>query len=307
MIPKFKNLIQLLDYFKDQETCIKYLEHQRWGGCKPSCPFCGWQKVYKTNRGYKCANSDCYKKFSATVGTMYENTKIPLRIWFGAVYLATAHKKGISSLQLKRDLGISQKTAWFVLHRIREMVKVKNPKIMTTTVELDETYVGGKNKNRHASKKVENSQGRSAKDKTPVFGILERDGNLIAMKVVNTTGDVLKAIISKNVAVNTKIMTDEHRAYYGLSEHYIHSVVNHSAKNYVNDDCHTNTLEGFWSLFKRGLYGIYHSVSAKHLDRYTQEFVYRYNTRLISDPERFELSVKNCVGRLKYKDLIAKV
>ena len=169
----FNSLLQLIDYFKDENTCKQYLSNQRWsnGVC---CPHCKSTKVYVTNRGYKCGNNECYKKFSVTTGTIYENTKISLRTWFAAMYLITAHKKGISSHQLARDLHITQRTAWFVLHRIREMLKEKNPQALKGNIEVDETFVGGKNKNRHKEKKVENSQGRSSKDKKPVLGIVQK-------------------------------------------------------------------------------------------------------------------------------------
>jgi len=154
MSAPFKNLQQLFDHFRDEQTCIAYYEQLRWGG-KPVCPHCASEKVYRTNRGFKCGNKDCRKKFTVTVGTIFENSKIKLRTWFAATYLVSTSKKGISSVQLATQLGITQKTAWFVLHRIREMLKEKtSSKPLSGMVEADETYVGGKNKNRHADKKV---------------------------------------------------------------------------------------------------------------------------------------------------------
>ena len=173
MTTNFKNLIQLLDYFKDEATCVNYLSVSRWGDT-PACPHCGNVGAYITNRGYKCKAKECHKKFTVTTGTVFENTKIDLRYWFAAIYLATAHKKGISSLQLSRDLNITQKTAWFLLHRIRLMLTNNAPQKLEGGVEVDETFVGGKNKNRHANKKIEGSQGRSAADKTPILGIAEK-------------------------------------------------------------------------------------------------------------------------------------
>jgi len=304
---QFKNLIQLLDYFKDEETCKQYLAFQRWG-TTPACPHCGCTKAYVTNRGFKCSEKTCHKKFTVTTGTIFENTKIKLRTWFAAMYLVTAHKKGISSLQLSRDLQITQKSAWFVLHRIREMLKDKAPQMLEGTVEADETYVGGKNKNRHASKKVENSQGRSAKDKTPVVGLLQRDGKVITHVVKETDSNTLHPIMVKQVASNATLITDAYRSYRGLEKHYNHIVIKHTEGNYITvGENHTNNIEGFWSLFKRGIIGFYHNVSPKHLHRYCNEFGYRYNERKVTDCTRFEDAV-NKVGnaRLTYNELIAE-
>jgi len=302
---QFKNLTQLFDYFKDEQTCREYLEQQRWNG-EPVCPFCNTKNPYRTNRGFKCRNKECYKKFTVTVGTIYENSKVPLRTWFAAVYLCTSSKKGISSLQLHRQLGVTQKTAWFILHRIREMLRAKAPHMLKDVVEIDETLVGGKNKNRHADKKVKGSQGRSAKDKTPVLGAVQRGGKLVAVAVPDTQAETLKPIIKKWVEDGSIMVTDEYRSYNELKRDYLHVTVNHSEEEYVRGAFHTNTIEGFWSLFKRGIFGIYHNVSPKHLQRYVTEFESRYNSREKNDNERFELSVQNSTGRLKYKQLISK-
>ena len=148
MTSQFKSLIQVLDFFKEEQTCINYLATQRWGE-KAACPHCGNTKAWKTNRGFTCAAKECGKKFSVTTGTIFENTKLSLRLWFATIYLATAHKKGISSLQLSRDLNVTQKTAWFLLHRVREMLNYNTPALLSGNVEIDESFIGGKNKNRH--------------------------------------------------------------------------------------------------------------------------------------------------------------
>lgn len=303
---QFKSLPALLNHFKDDQTCRDYLIQQRWNG-ELVCIHCGntgnnW--IIDGGKRYKC--SGCKKKFSVITGTVFEHLRIPLNIAFAAVYLATAHKKGISSCQLARDLGITQKSAWFVLHRIREMLKDKQPQILTGTVEGDETFVGGKNKNRHASKKIEGSQGRSGKDKTPVFGLLERGGNVKTHVVTDTTAKSLKPIIEEMVEQGAILITDEWGAYNGLNANYSHEVIKHNENEYVRGLVHTNTIEGFWSLFKRGIFGIYHYASPKHLHRYTDEFSYRYNTRGINDQDRFSESLTKIDGRLTYNQLIAK-
>jgi len=303
---KFKSLPHLLNHFKDNETCVAYLEKQRWDG-NPVCPHCGTDsKPYKTNRGYKCSDKDCRKKFTVTVGTVMENSKIKLNLWFAAIYIATAHKKGISSLQLSRDLGVTQTTAWFMLHRIREMLKMNKPEMMEGEIQIDETFVGGKNKNRHKDKKVENSQGRSAKDKTPVFGLMNH-GQVTTEVVPDTKATTLKPIITEMVQKGAIVVTDEWGAYNGLGENYQHEVLKHNADEFVNENgFHTNSIEGFWSLLKRGIFGIYHQVSPKHLNRYCDEFSYRYNTRGAKDNERFSNSLTHTEGRLTYKQLTSK-
>ncbi len=333
MQKQFNSLIQFVDYFKDEATCKDYLAKQRWPD-GVICPHCKNTKVYITNRGYKCSNNVCYKKFSVTTGTIYENTKIPLRTWFAAMYLITAHKKGISSHQLGRDLRITQRTAWFVLHRIREMLNVKNPQALKGDIEVDETFVGGKNKNRHKSKKIMNSQGRSSKDKKPVLGIVQKktfeiierphkiiSGKTVKEKVILTPSRVmcqviddteaitLQTIVTSNIESNSTIVSDAYKSYIGLELTYNHIRVKHTEGDYKTDgNNHTNTIEGFWTLLKRSYIGVYHYMSPKHLQRYVDEMSFRYNTINSTDCYRFEQAVgKADNARLRYKDLTADV
>jgi len=304
----FKSFSEMLEKLPTDVACREFLEHLKWNG-SPICPHCGVQEkghyqikpkgVFKGM--YKCM--DCRERFTVTVGTMFEGSHIPMRKWFIAIYIFASHKKGISSIQLGKDLGITQKSAWFMLGRLRNSFKEKSKVKFTGTTQGDETFVGGKNKNRHAHKKVKDSQGRSCKDKTPVFGLLS-DGQVSTAVVPDTKAKTLKPIIHAMVEQGAIMVTDEWGAYNGLSKDYQHEVVKHNSGEYVKNNFHTNSLEGFWSLLKRGIFGIYHSVTAKHLNQYCDEFSYRYNTRNISDSSRFTLSLVNAEERLTYKQLI---
>jgi transposase-like protein len=302
----FKNLKELISYFSDEKTCLDYLELQLWNGT-PVCPHCGSERVYRLTDGkqFKCGNKKtCDKKFNVLTKTMYENTKLPLSVWFGAVYILTAHKKGISSYQLARDLGVTQKTAWFVLYRVREMVKVSNDITLDDCVQADETYVKGKAKNRHKSKRKLIAEGKLPESAGIVFGLVNERA---VMKVVpNAQKPTLEAVINKVVPnKGTVMVTDGFTAYAGLEDIYKgHIIINHAQDEYKVGQYHTNTVEGLFSILKRGIYGIYHHVSAKHLQRYCEEFAHRYNSRKIKDADRFTLTIQQSRGRLKYADLI---
>lgn len=307
----FKTFSQMLETLPDDQACREYLEGIRWNR-EPTCPHCSDKGHYRLNtkgifRGqYKCKN--CKERYTVTVGTMFEGSHIGLRKWFIAVYIFSSHKKGISSHQLAADLGITQKSAWFMLSRIRLVFKpAKQSKKIEGHVSVDESFIGGKNKNRHADKKVENNQGRSVKDKTPVFGMIENGEIIHTVVIPDTKGETLKPIIKEMVEKGAIVVSDEWLGYSGLDGHFNHVVLNHKAKEFVRDGFSTNNVENFWSMLKRGIYGIYHHASAKHLHRYTDEFAFRYNTRKVGHSDRFDMSLVKTEGnRLTYKQLIAK-
>jgi transposase-like protein len=300
----FKALPQLLDHFKEEKTGIAYYEQLRWNG-KPVCPHCGVDKTpYRTNRGFKCSDKDCRKKFTVKTGTIFDNSKISFRIWFAAIFLAGSNRKGISSLQLSRELGITQKTAWFVLHRVRTMLTVNAPTMVgaNNPVEADETYLGGKEKNKHANKKTK--EGEPDK-KRVILGVIERDGKVVLKYVPSATSENMVSFITTHVPSGSRLLTDDFSSYKGLGNTYTHNTINHSLRIYVDGDIHTNTIENFWSVLKRGIYGVYHNVSDKHLDRYLNEFSSRFNERKVSEPVKFEKFLRQSEKRLTYKKLIA--
>lgn len=302
MITKnFNSIHDLFKEFPTEQSCIDHLEKLRWNGFVVS-PFDSTSKVYKCkDNRYRCKNTGKY--FNVKTNTLFDNTKIELRKWFAAIWLVTSHKKGISSLQLSRDIDVTQKTAWFMLQRIRNCFGIENNNELTNTVEMDETYVGGRNKNRHADKKIENSQGRSVKDKTPVFGMVERGGKLNAKVVKDTTCVTLTQETVKYVK-DALVYTDEWWGYRSIRQLFQYDIINHRSKEYVRNDVYTNTIEVFWSLLKRGIIGIYHFTSKQHLQRYVDEFVFRYNTRKQTECARFNILLQNTEHRLTYKELI---
>lgn len=298
------NLKDVINKFKSEADCRAYLVQQRWNG-SPVCPYCGCEKWYSIEEGkrFKCGNSGCYKKYSVTVGTVFHASNIPLSTWFAAMYIITAHKKGISSIQLSKDLGVAQKTAWFMLHRIRESLKDKNSDLLNGTVEVDETYVGGRIKNKHKKLRAEN-QKKSNENKTMVIGLLSREGRL-KTHVEPDKKAVIMDIVKANVDTSAQLITDGAGAYYYAYKDYDkHEILHHSKDEFVRGMFHTNTIEGFFAYLKRSIFGIYHQVSPKHLQRYCDENAYRYNLRDMSDGVRFELSLQNITGRLSYKQLV---
>lgn len=294
-----KGILNFMEAFPTEESCIRYFETLRWGD-KVISPFDPTSKVYKCANGkYKCRSTGKY--FDVKTRTVFASTKLPLRLWVYAIFIFMSHKRGISSCQLARDLGVTQKTAWNMLHKIRQFMDSQNKQPLSGEVEVDETFVGGKNKNRHKDKKVEKCQGRSFKDKKPVFGMLQRNGNLTAVVVEDTKVKTLKPLITQYIKSESVIYTDGWD-YGSISDHYTQRSVDHGANFYgmtIRDlngkeiSVNTNSIECVWSHFKRMIFGTYYQVSKQHLQRYVDEFVFRFNTRNIGEIERFELFLRS--------------
>ena len=295
------NLLEFQQKFGSEEACLAYLEQSRWPKDR-YCPHCGSLKTYKFADGrlFKCG--DCRKQFTAKVGTIFSDSKIPLYKWFLAIYLATSLKKGISSVQLSKYIGVTQKTSWFMLQRIRfALEKSGNKNLLQDVVEVDETYIGGKGHNRAKQRRSTEAD----YNKQVVMGMVQRGGKAKIMHVKGAGARALLPQIQQNIAPNTQIYSDEYGAYKTLPRlGYPHGTVRHRNMQFRNGNAHTQTIEGIWSHFKRGINGTYHHVSAKHLQKYCSEYEYRYNTRDISDIERFSEWFSSSLCRLKYKDLI---
>lgn len=300
-LQSFSSLFDLLQAFPTEQSCIEHYEKLRWPNGVIS-PYDPSSKVYNYGNGkYRCKNTGW--NFNVKTGTLFQDSKIPLKKWFVAIWLDTSHKKGISSCQLGRDIGVTQKTAWFMLQRIRECFFCENNHQLEGDVELDETYVGGKNKNRHFDKKVKNSQGRSCKDKTPVLGMIQRGGKVVCRVLKAVNKKTLTVPILKTVKRTATLFTDEYDGYNVVGKVYERKIVCHGKGQYVDGNSYTNTIEGFWTQLKRGIIGIYHKTSRKHLHRYVNEFVFRYNTRKVNDGMRFNLLLCNTEYRITYKQL----
>jgi transposase-like protein len=307
------------DRFTDARAAAEYLESIRWPD-GPVCPHCGEseRKPYflknQKRRLWKCAA--CRKQFTVTVGTIFESSHIPLNKWLLAFYLLCSSKKGMSAHQLHRMLGVTYKSAWFMAHRIREaMTQPPFAERLRGTVEVDETYIGGKPRraNKRQYKPLDPNQpdprlsktGRGT-EKTPVVVLVQRDGMVYSERVANVTGATLKSVIRRHVDPSARIMTDAFKSYSGLgSEYASHFTVNH-LDEYVRGEVHTNTAENFFSILKRGIDGVYHHVSEAHLPRYLAEFNFRYNNRVangIDDSERTVMALRGAEGkRLRFSD-----
>jgi transposase-like protein len=304
-----KTLQEAIQFFTDFDNCREFMIAVRWLDGKVRCPACGSEKItYLANaRLYKCNEKHPKQKFSLKVGTVFEDSPIALEKWLPAVWMLCNDKNGVSSYEISRALGVTQKSAWFMLHRIR--LAMQSGSFMKfgggSEVEVDETFIGGKPENRHKDRKLRLNQIRSLRvrgdvwpGKTAVQGILDREQRKVrAFVVPNVRRNTLQTAILEQVEHGSKVYTDQAQAYAGLVDKFAHEVVNHM-EEYVHGQVHTNGLENFWSLLKRGLNGTYVAVEPYHLARYVDEQVFRYNNRATKDnPEAAHLCGIDWQGR----------
>ena len=317
-----KTLLEAIQYFSDEQVCVDAVALMRWPA-GPQCPDCNTKNPYyiKTQKRWKCR--DCRRQFSVKVETIFEDSPVPLQKWLPALWMLINCKNGISSHEMARDLGVTQKTAWFMLHRLRLVIKERNlgTKLGSNDggeVEVDEAFVGGKMVNMHKERRVRLNQIRTAQNtdrypnKTAVIGILDRDARKVRAKVVpDIKRETLQNEVLQNVKYGSSVYTDSAVGYDKLHWRYVHDVVNH-AEAYVKGRVHTNGLENFWSLLKRGLKGTYVAVEPFHLDRYIDEQAFRYNNRAtkdnpLNDSDRFLLALSQVAGkRLTFAELTGK-
>jgi transposase-like protein len=311
-IPLPKSLQEAIIYFSDADRCQAYAIKLRWRNGAISCPRCGSieHSYISTRRFWFCKG--CKKQFTIKVGTIMEDSPISLDKWMTAAWLICNCKNGISSYEIARDLRLTQKTAWFLDHRIRAAMQSGSFDKLSGEIEADETFIGGKARNMHKAKRAARITGTGGKDKTAVMGILERGGKVKTKVIPNRKKNALQSEIRKHVEAGSALYTDALLSYDGLAAEFAHQVVDHAVQ-YVDGKIHTNGLENFWSLLKRGINGTYVSIEPFHLFRYLDEQAFRYNNRKddtgepLNDSERFEMVMGNVFGkRLTWNQLTGK-
>ena len=301
-----RTLLECVRMFEDKTVAFEFFKELRWPN-GPVCPDCGCSEYsfIKTRFLFKC--KACKKQYSVKMGTVLEESPLGLDKWLPAIWLITNTKNGTSSHELGRALGVTQRTAWFMLHRIREAMKTGTFEKLKDVVEVDETFVGGKAKNMHKEVRERKITGTGGKDKAVVFGMMERGGDVRAYVVSDRTRATVQGEIAKNVDPGAKVYTDSFTSYNGLNRRYRHDFVDHNAIEFVRGDVHTNGIENFWALFKRCLKGTYISVLPCHLDAYLVEESFRFNERRLVDGERFRQVVGQVSGkRVTYRELTAR-
>ncbi len=301
-----KTLFEAVQFFSDFEHCRTFVVAARWPDGAIRCPQCESEHVtyLEKARVWKCYGGHNRPKFSLKVGTIFEDSSIPLEKWLPTVWLLANCKNGISSYEVARALGVTQKTAWFMLHRIRLAMQTGSFMKLKGEVEVDETFIGGKARNMHVAQRKRRITGTGEKDKTAVLGFVERGGQVQTTVVGSRKKRTLQAEVEGHVEAGAALYTDELRSYDGLEGEYAHKVINHAVA-YVDGRVHTNTLENFWSLLKRAIHGTYVSIEPFHLFRYLDEQTLRYNLRKLTDAQRFFAVLHQVVGRrITYKELI---
>jgi transposase-like protein len=312
LVKEPKTLQEAIVYFSNPNHCLAYLAKKRWPNGVVICPTCGSNQVHflPTRRLWQCAVKHKRQQFSIKVGTVMEDSAIGLDKWLCAMWMICNDKNGISSYEIHRSIGVTQKSAWFMAHRIRLGMQDDFMGKLRGHVEVDETFIGGKARFMHKSKRAKVFK-RGPSGKTIVVGVLQRGGDVRTQVVENRERKAVQTIVRENVEPGTQLSTDEWSAYFGLSDEYTHKIINH-ADAYVDGQVHTNGLENFWSLLKRGLKGTYVSVEPFHLFRYLDEQMFRFNNRakkyqFVSDNDRFQMVTSQLVGkRLTYQQLTGK-
>jgi transposase-like protein len=304
-----KTLLEAMAYFSNDAACVKFLEKYRWPDGKPHCPRCGSDNIcyLKTRPAYRCREKGCKKSFSLKTGSIMEDSALPITKWVPAIWFVINHKNGVSSCEVSRALGITQKCAWHLCHRIRKALSNGSFVKLAGEVEIDEVFIGGKAQFKHKSKQM----GRFTDPilgKTTVLGMVERGGTVRGRVIENRRRTNIEPEILANVEQGATIYTDSLMSYNKLVTSYMHQYVDHSKGEFVRGEAHTNTIENFWSCFKRSIKGTYIQIASFHTDRYLDEQAFRYNYRKQNDAGRFEKAVSKIFGvRLTYAELTGVV